>query len=174
MTPQERELIKSLVVVPGRGRRASPEEVVHRFGASDGHVLGLDLLRDAVQRQDATDLEMAFIACRAFGVNFTVDHLGLLQQLSVADWHCKHEDVVTALGELRSPKAVHALYQATQWIPKYLEFDENRALAVKAIWALGNTPGDEAQLSLVQLLESDSPILRAEARKQLERRKRLE
>ncbi|MGK3204325.1 hypothetical protein [Amycolatopsis sp. MEPSY49] len=113
---------------------------------------------------------MAFIACRAFGVDFTVDHLELLRQLSAADWHRKHEDVITALAEMRAPEAVDVLYRATQWIPKYLEFDENRALAVKAIWALGNTPGNEAEASLVRLLGSDSEVLQKEARRQLERR----
>ncbi|MFD5103330.1 hypothetical protein [Streptomyces albidochromogenes] len=34
---------------------------------------------------------------------------------------------------------------ATRWIPEYLDFDEFRALAVKAIWALGAIPGPEAR-----------------------------
>ena len=69
------------------------------------------------------------------------DHLDLLVQLASADWHHKHEDVVSALGQLRSPAAVEALYHAAWWVPDYLDFDESRALAVKAIWALGGTPG---------------------------------
>lgn len=171
MTPQEHELIRSLVLLPRRGRKGSPEEILGHFGVRDGRQLGIELLRDALGRHDGTDVEMAFIVCATFGAKFTVDDLDLLKRLSSANWHRKHEDVVTALGKLRTPRAVDALYQATQWVPEYLAFDEHRALAVKAIWALGGTPGNEAERALNQLLDSDSEILRDTARTQLERRK---
>ncbi|RST14149.1 hypothetical protein E2C00_18095 [Streptomyces sp. WAC05374] len=33
------------------------------------------------------------------------------------------------LGKLRSPRTVPALVEATRWVPDYLDFDDNRALA---------------------------------------------
>lgn len=168
MTLEDRRIISSLVVVPGRGGQGSPEDVLRHFGTTDGRALALRLLRDAVDRQDGLDVEMALIVCAAFG--FTMDHLDLLVQLASADWHHKHEDVVSALGQLRAPTAVDALYHAAWWVPDYLDFDESRALAVKAIWALGGTSGAEAEQALKRLLSAEGEIVREAARAQLMRR----
>lgn len=167
MTPDEREAVLSLVTYPGSSRASSPEAVLRHFGVTDGEALGLNLLRDALERQNGLNVELALIVCGIFG--FTRDHLELLVRLSSADWHQRHEDVASGLGKLRNPDAVEALYKLTQWIPNYLEYDENRALATKAIWALGGTPGPEAEEKLRQLLESEDEILREDASEQLER-----
>ena len=53
---------------------------------------------------------------------------------------------------------LESLYKATQWVPKYLDYDDSRALAVKAIWAIGNIPGPEADNYLQQLTGSDNPF----------------
>lgn len=163
MTPEQRRLILSLTETG-----SSREEFLRLFGAPDGCRLGLVLLRDAVAQRDALGVELALIVCFSFG--FTADHLELLVELCSADWHRKHEDVVTALGQLRTPAAVDALYEATQWVPAYLDFDDSRALATKAVWALGGTPGDEAERALERLLGSESEIVREGARRQLARR----
>lgn len=168
MTPDERDLVMSLVVVPGQQHEDHREAVLRHFGATDGSALGAALLNDAVSRQDGVDVEMALVVSSSFG--FMEPHLAPLVGLCSADWHQKHEDVVAALGELRNPSAVTALYGATEWVPDYLDFDESRALARKAIWAIGNTPGDEAEAALKRLLGSDDEIVREEAGRQLRRR----
>jgi hypothetical protein len=61
--------------------------------------------------------------------------------LPIADWHHSHEDVVWHLGEYQGADVISALDHATRWVPDYLDFDENRALARKAIWELGKQPG---------------------------------
>jgi hypothetical protein len=43
MTPEDRRVISSLVAVPGRGRRGSPEDVLRHFGSADGRALGFRL-----------------------------------------------------------------------------------------------------------------------------------
>jgi hypothetical protein len=43
VTPEDRHVISSLVVVPGRGRQGSPEDVLRHFGTTDGCALGLRL-----------------------------------------------------------------------------------------------------------------------------------
>lgn len=159
----------SLVTVPGRGQPSPPEAVLRYFGTTDGQQLGLDLLREALRRRDEQDTEMALIVCFTFG--FTSDHLQPLLELSAADWHKKHEDVVWALRGLHTPAAVPAFVHATRWIPDYLDFDENRALARKAIHALGTTPGHEAEQALTELTQSDDELLRDTAERVLERRR---
>ncbi len=79
---------------------------------------------------------------------------------------------MSALGQLRAPAAVDALYHAAWWVPDYLDFDESRALAVKAIWALGGTPGDEAEQALKQLVSAEDEIVREVGRAQLDRREK--
>jgi hypothetical protein len=168
VTPEQRQSIMSVVVVPGRDRAGSPGEVLRQFGTDDGQMLGLELLRDAAGRRDAVDLELALIVCFMFG--FTVGHLELLIQLAVADWHQSHENVVSGLSRLRSPEAIGALVHAARWVPPYLDFDDSRALARNAIWALGAIPGPGAQQALTGLLQSESGIVREGAEGQLARR----
>lgn len=158
----------SLAVVPGRRSKGSPADVLSHFGTTNGVGLGLRLLRDAVDRRDGDDVGMALIVCTAFG--FTMAHLEWLVELAYADWHHEHEGIVWALGKLRAPAAVDALYHLAVWIPDYVRFDENRALEVNAVWALGKTPGPEADRALKRLLSADEEIVRNAAQAQLVRR----
>ncbi|MCX4509219.1 HEAT repeat domain-containing protein [Streptomyces sp. NPDC058423] len=172
MTPEEQDLVMGLVLVPGKGRTRTLDEVLAHFGESDGGALALRLLRDAMERRDAGDVEMALIvkaAADASGEEF----LEPLIELSRADWHKRHEDVVRMLGKLRSPKTVPALGEATRWVPEYLDWDESRGLAVKAIWALGAIPGAEAREALEGLRDDENEIIRENAVNQLERRGEL-
>jgi len=168
VSPEQRKSIMALVIVPGRERAGSPEQVLQQFGTDDGQALGLDLLRDAACRQDQLDVELALVVCFTFG--FTAGHLDPLIQLAGEDWHFAHEDVVEGLDTLRSPQAVDALERAAWWVPPYLEFDEYRALARKAVWALGAIPGPEARQALTGLLDAEDSIVREGARAQLARR----
>lgn len=160
----------SLVTVPGGEPPIASAEFLRLIGAADGQELGLRLLRDATGRKDLVDVEMALVVTAVFGV--TADHLEPLLALAWADWHVKHEDVVTELRKLRSPAAVDALYHASWWVPEYLEFDENRALAIKAVRALGAIPGEEAEEALRRLLEVETEIVREQASRELDRRPR--
>jgi hypothetical protein len=168
VTPEDRQVIYDLVFVPGRGRKGSPEDVLRRFGTVDGHVLGLSLLTDAVNRKDGDDVEAALIVCFVFGI--TLDHLQLLVLLASADWHRRHEDVASALDGLRTPGAVDALYHLTQCAPDYLAWDEDRGLARKAVWGLAKTPGPEAEQALRLLLDDPDEHVRAYAAKRQTRR----
>jgi hypothetical protein len=158
-----------LTTAPLAPAELSPEEFLRRFGASDGQELGLRLLRDAVERRDAEDVEMALIVCSTFGV--TMDHLEPLVRLLSADWHVSHEDVVSLLSDLQAPAAVDALYEATQWVPAYLDYDENRILADKAVRALAAIPGEKAEQALQRLLHADDAVVRHQAEKQVKRRR---
>jgi hypothetical protein len=142
--------------------------VLRCFGSSNGAELGLALLRDAIADHDSADLEAALLVSETFG--FRAGHLPLLLELASADWHYKHEDVVWYLGKnYQSPEVVEALISATEWVPEYLDFDENRALARKAIWELGKQPGERARAALEQIARSATGVLQEDARRQIER-----
>ncbi|MFJ8650689.1 HEAT repeat domain-containing protein [Streptomyces sp. NPDC093546] len=172
MTPEEQDLVMGLVFVPGKGRTHTLDEVLAHFGESDGGSLALRLLQDAMERQDADDVEMALIVHAAADASVE-EFLEPLTELFPADWHREYEDIVSMLGTLRSPKTVPTLVLATRWVPEYLDWDENRALAVKAIWALGAISGSEAREALEGLRDDENEIIRENALKQLARRGEL-
>jgi hypothetical protein len=168
MTPGDRDLIFSLVSLPGQPSAGSPEGILHHFVTNDGHALGLRLLREAIDLESADDVEAALIVCGAFGVG--EEHVDLLSDLLNKDWHEQHENIVSLLDRVSSPKAVEALRHAAEWVPGYLDYDDSRALAVKALWALGDTPGAAAENALLLLSRSDSEVVRTAAEHQLLRR----
>lgn len=129
----------------------------------------MKLFEEAYQARNSDDMDCAIVVGFVFG--FGPEHTTILCQLLDEDWHRSHEDAVSALDGLRTPVAIESLFRATQWIPDYLDFDDARALAVKAIWALGNLPGPESEAKLKAIARSDDPILRTNAEEQLERRR---
>ena len=167
VTPEQRQVVFGLVHAPGRPPTSSGDDVLRAFDSRDGVSLGVQLLADAIARKDSEDVEYALLVCTTFG--FKVDHLPLLLDLTEATWHVSHENAVWYLGKYQTPAVVRALFRATQWIPDYLDFDDSRALARKAIWELGKQPGEEARQALEQLVRSDDALIRREAKHQLER-----
>ncbi|MEU7795127.1 HEAT repeat domain-containing protein [Micromonospora tulbaghiae] len=168
MTPAERGLISTLVVVPGRPYTGDREAVLRHFRSDDGRVLGLDLLRGAIADRSADDLEAALIVCGAFGID--AEHAPMLVDLVYDEWHQQHEVVVSMLGSQRGPAVVDALHHAASWVPRYLDYDESRALAVNAIWALGDMSDPRAGSKLKQLADANNEIVREAATHQLSRR----
>lgn len=171
MTPEERSLCRDLVITPPSAvRKISKEEFARRFPSAIEHgTVAARLLEEVYKSRNSDDVQCVLIVGHAFG--FASDHVGVLARLLEADWHVSHEDIVSALDKLRSPEAVNALYRATQWIPEYLSYDDSRALAVKAIWALGKLSGGEAEAALHQLAASNDTVIRDGAEEQLQRRK---
>ncbi len=168
MTDEERELCWGLVTQPDGTCRISSEDFLQRFpSAVEQGKVASHLLEQACAARDADDLLCALIVGFVFG--FRPEQVQTLCPLVDEDWHASHEDVVSALDDLRTPAAVDALFLATQWIPEYLDYDEARALAVKAIWGLGNLPCSLTNAKLERLTQSDDPILRKNAVEQLAR-----
>ena len=170
MTEEQRKLCRDLIVNPDGQNGITKEDFLHRFPPAIEHGrLALKWLEESYQTRNAEDLLCALIV--GFNFGFGSEHLNVLSKLVAVDWHYSHEDVVDALDELRSPDTVEALFRATQWIPKSLGYDDSRALAVKAIWALGKISGSEAETRLEALARSEDPILRKTANEQLELRR---
>ena len=123
--------------------------------------LGLTLLRDAVQRRDAEDVEWSLVVCFRFG--FSPQHFDLLIELAFAEWHERHEDVASALGGFIAGSFDATVHLAPVWVPQYLAFDDVRALAVKAIWGGGAIPGAPATkgTSTISATAEDGIVARA-------------
>ncbi len=170
MTPEQRKLCGALTIFPNGSRRVSKEDFVRQFpSALENGKLALGWLDEAYRARSADDLNCALTIGFTFG--FAPADKDILCRLIDVDWHYSHEDVVSALKTWPTPDTVEALFRATQWIPKSLNYDDNRALAVKAIWALGKIPGPEAETKLEALTRSDDAILRKTAAEQLEQRR---
>jgi len=171
MTEEQRKLCGMLVMFPDGKTRITKEEFLRRFpSAVECGRSALKWLQEAYETRNADDLHCAFIIGGNFG--FAPQHKDILCRLIDEDWHYCHESVVSILSGLwPTPDTVEALFRATQWIPKSLEYDNAKALARKAIWALGKIPGPEAETKLETLAHSDDPVLRGWAVKQLERRR---
>lgn len=172
MTSEQRNLCQSLVITPPRGvSQISKEDFLRQFPSSvEGGKLAPRVLEEACRTQNAEDLQCALIIGFTFG--FMPEQKNVLCRLVDVDWHYSHEDVVEALGGLREPDVVDALFRATQWIPRSLKHDNSRALAIKAIWAIGRIPGTEAEAKLEMLAHSDNAILQKTAVEQLEHRRK--
>lgn len=94
----------------------------------------------------------------------------MLNNLILCGWHKQHENIAMILQRLKSPKSVDYLYTTINKKYSYLDYDDNYALAVKCIWALGDIGNKEAKEYLKKLLNSENEIIIDNARKQLERK----
>ena len=93
----------------------------------------------------------------------------ILNQLLMCDWHMQHENIAMLLQRLKSPSSIEALYETAIKEYEYLEYDEAHALALKCIWALGDIGTELAKQKLQLLLNSNIPVIKENAQKQLNR-----
>jgi hypothetical protein len=161
LTSQQKSDYRALLDGRGLDDARRRKRVLRMLGVTDGRALSLRLLDGALQSRHSSDVEIAVALSHAYGL--TAAHIGLLLQLVSADWHHSHENVVLALERLRAPEAVEALVHAARWVPDYLNWDESRALARKAIWVLGKTAGSDAEEALKGLVDSDDDVVRETA-----------
>jgi hypothetical protein len=150
--------------------RAQLEAMIERADKQRHEIDGLRiraLYGHSVPGRIAKDVELALVVCFRFG--FSDGHLQPLLTLTFADWHQRHEDMAMAPGKLRSPDSVNALVHLVQWVPAYLEFDDARALAVKAMWALGGIGSEAAHEALKSLASSECSVVAENAVAQLQK-----
>lgn len=169
VTPEQRRAVIEMAMLPGRGRAMSPDEFRAVPGVGDPKEWAINEIRGAIECHDADDAEFAFAIGQVFGLDER--WLQPLITLLESDWHVLHEDAAFALGSLGRAEAVPALVHAAEWVPEYLDFDENRTLAVKAIHSLGKIPGQEAAAALGYLARHEDAPLRDRAERILSRRK---
>lgn len=169
MSSNDEEVILKLVRSPWEPvPRITRAELLDHFQTRDGKALGLRLLNESVGERYADGVELSFIVAKQFGIDD--DYFDQLTKLAYADWHHKHEDIATNLGKLRRPDTVDSLHHLAVWVPDYLDFDESRALARKAVRALQVTPGEEAVETLRELCTSPDTLVAGFAERALHRR----
>jgi hypothetical protein len=150
------------------GNRISAEEFLQAFPRKgEPSLLGLSMLREALEERDPVGVEFGLYLAFRFGVS--ADYLDVLLALATADWHENHEDVVEALTELNAPESATALHAAALAEHEYLEYDEAHALGTKSAWALAKLQTEAAVEALTDLLSSGAAPVAQVAREQLER-----
>ncbi|WP_338804667.1 hypothetical protein WDV76_04965 [Xenorhabdus griffiniae] len=102
-------------------------------------------------------------------VGYEYKCIHILNELILAQWHYKHEDLARLLHKYRKPSSVDALYKVSTFELEYLDFDDSYALAVKCIWGLGDIGTPEALKKLKILSISDNKIIKENALNQLKR-----
>lgn len=162
LTTEQRRLIDTLVRTPTRAPIA-PDEFLRRFPAEDGQELARRL---ALSARTEDDLQAALTVAHTFEA-IDATWTPILAGLIRADFHTEHEYLTDLLAELRDPRAVDALAHAATWVPDYLDWDDNRNLASKAIWGLRKNPSPDAVPALITLTGSDDPVVAEAARDRL-------
>lgn len=158
MNSQQRDAIMRMIVYPGDPHRLDCDGFIEATGVKHPETWALNELDKALTQHAPDDVEFAITLGVLLGMNERwVD--SLIKVLD-AEWTHSHEDAAEALGELGDARAVPALVRAARWVPLYLEYDEGRALAMKAIHALGRIPGPEGALGLDDLRKHEDRPLR--------------
>jgi hypothetical protein len=144
--------------------------VLELFSHLNGPTTQLEnkLLQIAETNEDADEVECALMVGGLFGSS--VESSPVLRRLALADWHERHEDVVTALDHFNEKESVPVLLKVAKKNFRYRRYDLSRSLAIKAIRALGRISGPEADAALSELMNDPEPILADAAAEQMKRR----
>ncbi|MEL7115833.1 MAG: hypothetical protein AAGP08_09620, partial [Pseudomonadota bacterium] len=89
-----------------------------------------------MKQKDPDEFEEALRAC--FPMRHCEGLCELFADVLVEDWHFRHEDVASAIQDLKCASAIEALEQRASGNPDYLAWDENHTLARKCTWALAD------------------------------------
>lgn len=123
-------------------------------------------LQEAIAARDGDAFELAVEATfRAKALNAVSD---LLIKAILLPWHTRHEDLASALQQIKHPGAVEALYEAAQSRHDYLDYDEFFGLARKCTWALADIGTAEAKGRLRDLAQSQNATSAGYAQKCLD------
>lgn len=132
----------------------SPERFFREFRpAIDRISLISDFLEAAIQTQDDDNLDDTLFLGSGYG--YCQAHLPLLIVLLRQEWHTQHESLVDIIAEFKSDTAIEVLDWAAQIRLAYLDYDDSKALARKAIYALAKIPSHEALEKLESIAQSE-------------------
>ncbi|WP_260676899.1 hypothetical protein [Klebsiella aerogenes] len=119
----------------------------------------------ARQNRDA-ELVDVFLYFSAL-INYDFKCIDLLNELIIADWHKKHEDLATILNYYHSETSVEYLYQAALLELNYRDYDEDYVLADKCIRALAKIKNKNSIEKLERLAMVENEKIKKSAMKQL-------
>ena len=93
----------------------------------------------------------------------------LFSELILEDWHTEHEDLASALQQLKDPRATDALYKATALKFDYLDqVDDMHAFQRKCTWALADIGNEAAKAYLQRIAQAEDQELSGYAQKRLD------
>jgi hypothetical protein len=161
----ERKLIFDLA-----GERVSIDAFIAQMGFDPriDHNSVRGLLERALEEKSADDVEPAMVLAFRFGLSASWGPL--LDSLLRAEWHTRHEDVASALQDIRDPSSVDCLFDVAGERHNqlaYLGYDKGLALARKCIWALHDIGTPAAKDKLRLLADSEIEMVRQYASKRL-------
>ena len=125
-------------------------------------------VRTAFEHRDSQELSFA-LALIVFDPSIvnTEEFVELLCLLLREKWHPEHENIATILQAIKSPKSVDALYDAALTEFDSIAYMETYSLARKCIHALGDINTEYSKEKLQLLAQSNIPIIKEKAVKQL-------
>lgn len=165
MTYDEKVLVDNLIL-----GEISKEDFINSFtnNNKDLNTYIINLLEEAIIYKDADNIEDLLLV--AFELNlFDTSWTSLLCHLLELKWHFQHENIARVLQMLKEPKSIDCLYKTALDKFDYLAYNNSTALAIKCIWALGDINTKEAREKLKLLEQNNSPVIRENATKQLNR-----
>ena len=104
----------------------------------------------------------------AYRFGLSSEFVPALIQLRGLEWHTRHEDIVSALQQLRDPQSVDILEVTARKTFDYLDYDEFRGLARKCTWALADIGTMSARIALERLAADRDPLIAGYAQKRLD------
>ena len=96
-----------------------------------------------------------------------VQMLPLLEQLLVAGWHTRNEDIAHELQRLGSSTSIEPLYYAITTKFGYRDDDELYTFQAQCVWALGAINTAQSKERIKALASSDIKPIRKAAKRQL-------
>jgi hypothetical protein len=124
-----------------------------------------ELLR-AIEARDADAFEDAVTS--AWRADLPGELAGDMAAALLMPWHERHEDLASALQEIRDPETVDALFEAASSRHAYLEYDELFGLARKCTWALADIGTPKAKACLLELARGSNTTIAGYAKKRLD------
>jgi hypothetical protein len=149
-------------------QKAIKQNFLQEFPASadSGYIKGL--LQTAYSEQNADDVEFSLYIGFAFDL-FSEEFAEILCKLVVADFHYRHEDIVSVLQTLEAPNIADSIYNAALLKLEYLGYSDTAPLAGKCIRALGRMGTAEAKGKIHLLANSECEVIKNYAMRQLDK-----
>jgi len=127
----------------------------------------LSKLKKAENNKDADEVEDAINS--AYKSGLLPEYGPVFIRLLDCAWHYRHEDLVSALQQLKDPNAIDVIFRTAKKQYKYLEYDEFFGLARKCTWALADIGTEAARSKLKASAGSRNSIIAGYAQKRLDR-----
>ncbi len=163
MKQQVKELINSLYL--GKINKNEFLQIYFEGKSPDSKRLS-ELLKKGIVNEDRDIIEEAIVLLytNSFPNSLFTNHLS---ELLLAQWHTKHEDIVSLLKDIANLNTIESLYEVTKLKLEYLDYDDTFQLARKSIKALSQINDKNAISKLKLILNDENEVISNYAKKEL-------